>query len=110
MKIIFEKSNEIDGGDSIVKPTPIIQKSFVKKEEPVIKEATEDEPEVKGDSIFHVWIWPGPYIFDLTDKSKMIENTFPFSNEGKEQAVDWINEQYEVNKSKWPRRKTDELP
>ena len=32
-----EKSNEIDGGDSIVKPTPIIQKSFVKKEEPVIQ-------------------------------------------------------------------------
>ena len=83
---------------------------LIKKEEPVIKEATEDEPEVKGDSIFHVWLWPGPYIFDLTDKSKMIENTFPFSNEGKEQAVDWINEQYEVNKSKWPRRKTDELP
>lgn len=68
------------------------------------REAPED-----ADPIFHVWIWPGPYIFDLTDDSLKKENTFPFSNEGKEQAVDWINEQYEANISYWPRKKTDEI-
>ena len=39
---------------------------LIKREEPVIKEATEDTPEEKGEPIFHAWIWPGPYIFDLT--------------------------------------------
>ncbi len=32
-----EKSNEIDSGDSVVKPTPTVQKSFAKKEENIIK-------------------------------------------------------------------------
>lgn len=39
---------------------------LIKREEPVLKEATEDTPEEKGEPIFHAWIWPGPYIFDLT--------------------------------------------
>ena len=50
---------------------------LIKREEPVIKEATEDTPEEKGEPIFHAWIWPGPYIFDLTDDSKKTDNTFP---------------------------------
>ena len=62
-----------------------------------------------ADAIFHVWIWPGPYIFDKTDDSLKRENTFPFSEEGKKQAVDWINEEYEANIKYWPRRKTDEV-
>lgn len=49
---------------------------LIKREEPVIKEATEDTPEEKGEPIFHAWIWPGPYIFDLTDDSK--KQTIPF--------------------------------
>ena len=62
-----------------------------------------------ADAIFHVWIWPGPYIFDMTDDSLKRENTFPFSEEGKKQAVDWINTEYEANIKYWPRRKTDEV-
>ena len=62
-----------------------------------------------ADSIFHVWIRPGPYIFDKTDDSLKREHTFPFSEEGKKQAVDWINEEYEANIKYWPRRKTDEV-
>lgn len=49
---------------------------LIKREEPVIKEATDTEPEEKGDPIFHAWIWPGPYIFDLTDDS--LRQTKPF--------------------------------
>ena len=65
---------------------------LIKREESVIKEATEDTPEEKGEPIFHAWIWPGPYIFDLTDDSKKTDNTFPFTDDGKKQCVDWINE------------------
>ena len=38
-----EKSNEIDGGDSLVKPTPTVQKTVAKKEEPKV-EVQKSEP------------------------------------------------------------------
>ena len=62
----------------------------------------------EGDAIFHVWVWPGPYIFDLTADERKFDATFPFTEEGKQQAVDWINAQFEEHKSLWPKRKTDE--
>ena len=54
-----------------------------------------------GGSCFHAWIWPGPYIFDKTDDSLKLEHTADFSEEGKKEIVDWINEQYELNKDNW---------
>ena len=62
----------------------------------------------EGDAIFHVWVWPGPYIFDLTADERKFDAVFPFTEEGKQQAVDWINAQFEEHKSLWPKRKTDE--
>ena len=60
----------------------------------------------EGDPVFHVWVWPGPYIFDLTDESLKTETTFPFTEEGRKQSVDWINEQYEARIKEWPQKKT----
>ena len=78
---------------------------LIKREEPVIKEATEDTPEEKGEPIFHAWIWPGPYIFDLTDDSKKTDNTFPFTDDGKKQCVDWINEVISAHSNDYPKKK-----
>ena len=58
----------------------------------------------EGESIFHAWVWPGPYIFDLTDDSLKIEHTTPFSEEGKKEIVDWINSQYEIYKDVWSKK------
>lgn len=52
------------------------------------KEVLEDET-----TIFHAWVWPEPYTFDLTDKSLMADSTAPFTEDGKRQIVDWINSQ-----------------
>lgn len=49
-----------------------------------------------GEAIFHAWVWPEPYIFDLTDDSLKIDFTAPFSDEGKQQVVDWVNAQQAV--------------
>lgn len=59
-----------------------------------------ENPE-EGDSIFHAWVWPGPYIFDLTDDSLKLDITAPFTEDGKRQIVDWINKQYEAHKNEW---------
>lgn len=79
---------------------------LIKREQPtIIDPATnEEKPE---DPIFHVWIWPGPYIYDLTPAEQKLTARFPFSEEGKRQAVDWINEQFELHKNEWPKRKIE---
>lgn len=59
-----------------------------------------EQPEEK-DAIFHAWVWPGPRIFDLTDDGKKMDFTAPFSEEGKQAVVDWINEQYEKHGELW---------
>ena len=60
----------------------------------------QEKPE-EGEPIFHAWVWPGPYIFDLTDDSLKLDKTAPFSEDGKKVIVDWINEQYTLHKDEW---------
>lgn len=47
----------------------------------------------EGEPFFHVFAWQGPFIFDLVEDSKKIDASFPFTEEGKAQAVDWLNRQ-----------------
>lgn len=51
--------------------------------------------------IFHVTLWPGPYNFETTPNEKKITATFPFTQEGKQQVVDWLNKQWELRKKEW---------
>jgi hypothetical protein len=54
-----------------------------------------------GEALFHAWVWPGPLIFDLTAENAKTDFTAPFSNEGKQAVVDWINTQYETYPERW---------
>ncbi|MBP3489447.1 MAG: GNAT family acetyltransferase [Roseburia sp.] len=54
--------------------------------------------------VFLVTIWPGPYNFASTDDDKKTSATFPFTPEGKEAVVAWLNEQWQSRKSEWPAR------
>lgn len=54
--------------------------------------------------VFHVTIWPGPYNFVSTDDSLKTSATFPFTPEGKEQVVAWLNEQWQSRKAEWTAR------
>lgn len=51
--------------------------------------------------IFRCYIWPGPYGFDATPEDKKVMTVYPFTAEGKQQAVDWMNEQWKSRKD-WP--------
>ncbi len=48
-----------------------------------------------------VTIWPEPYSYLATPKEQKQIVEFEFSNDGKDQAVDWLNEQYEQQKELW---------
>ena len=67
----------------------------------MIKQDKNENEEV----IFHAWVWPGPYIFSLTDDSLKIDHTAPFTEDGKREIVDWINEQYLTYKDVWSKKK-----
>lgn len=58
-----------------------------------IKKVSENETD-----LFRVTFWPGPYCYDATDESRKTSAVFPFTEEGKQQAVDYLNEQWELNK------------
>ena len=79
---------------------------LIKREQPTAVDPETNEGKTE-DPVFHVWIWPGPYIFDLTPAEQKLTARFPFSEEGKHQAVDWINEQFELHKSEWSKKKLD---
>lgn len=61
----------------------------------LIKKDSED-----GD-VFRVTNWPGPYNFATTDDTKKTTATFPFTPEGKEAVVAWLNEQWKTRQSEW---------
>lgn len=71
------------------------------------REVEKDEEGKETGCFFHVFAWPGPYIFELTDAKKKRTAKFPFSEDGKKQAVDWLNEQYNDPNTKWPRSKIE---
>ena len=49
------------------------------------KDSRDDE------TILKVYAWPEPFIFDKTDEALKISQEFPFTNEGLEQSVEWLN-------------------
>lgn len=55
----------------------------------------------KGDADFVAIIWPEPYCFEATPEEKKTTNRFPFTMEGKEQMVAWLNEQYQTRFDEW---------
>lgn len=63
----------------------------------LIQKDTEDETD-----IFRVHIWPGPYNFAATDDSLKTAAAFPFTPEGKQQVVDFLNRQWASRKDGWP--------
>lgn len=42
-------------------------------------------------------VWPGPFIFSVTEEEKKTYESFPFSKEGIQAAEIWLNECYEKN-------------
>lgn len=50
---------------------------------------------------FRVWVWPGPYAFAATGEDVKTSADFPFTEEGRQQAVDWLNEQWAAKKDVW---------
>lgn len=54
----------------------------------------------EGDCL-DVTIWPEPFCFVKTPGNLKETQQFPLTIEGKDDAVEWLNEQYEAQKERW---------
>ena len=54
-------------------------------------------------AVMEVTIWPEPYCFEKTDDSQKQTAQFALTEEGKREAVEWLNRQYEEQKDRWER-------
>ena len=59
----------------------------------------------ENDAYFLASVWPEPFSFEKTEKEKIKEERFPFTEEGLLLAVKWLNDSYESRKEEW---KTEE--
>lgn len=90
----------------LIKSEDILSLNFYKKEKftgsyqgmrYLIQKDSEETKE-----IFRVYAWPGPYNYETTDNSLKKTAVFPFTLEGKQLAVDFLNEQWLDFQSKNP--------
>ena len=49
-------------------------------------------PEESEDDLFQATIWPGPYSSENTPDEVKQKNTAPFTEEGLQELVDWMNQ------------------
>lgn len=54
-----------------------------------------EKGEENGDTVLIVTVWPEPYGFDATPDEQKTRETFPFSEEGIEAGVAWLNQMKE---------------
>lgn len=55
----------------------------------------------KEEAGLEVTVYPEPYCYEATPEEQKTKEVFPFSEEGREQAVEWINQQYEEKMEIW---------
>lgn len=50
--------------------------------------------EIEDKTVLTAYVWPEPFCFDKTAEEGKDCMEFPFTEEGQEQAVQWLNERY----------------
>lgn len=65
------------------------------------KKQQKEEEKEEAKTVIEVIIWPEPYNFFKTPEQKKQRKLFPFTQEGKEEAVVWLNQQYKEQKALW---------
>ena len=54
-----------------------------------------------SEDTLNVWLYPEPWCFEMTPEEDKIYKNFPFTQEGLDSAVDWINENFKSRQDEW---------
>jgi hypothetical protein len=68
---------------------------LLQKRERVVEEASGDAP-AKTETVLAAIIWPEPMNFEHTPEEKKHDKEFPFHKEGLDEAIAWLNAEYEA--------------
>ena len=49
-------------------------------------------PDKRGEAVLKASVWPEPYSYASTDSALIEDRTFPFSQEGLEAVLNWLNQ------------------
>lgn len=92
MRFMFRKAKEL------VPLTPEEAAEAAKK----INEAEgETVPKEKEIDVLEVVCWKEPYSFECTPEEEKTVMHFPFTEEGREEGIVWLEEEYEARKEEW---------
>lgn len=61
--------------------------------DPLAKGKTKEEEEALNAKLMAT-VWPEPYNYESTPDEQKVSEYFPFSEDGMQMAVDWINEMH----------------
>lgn len=50
---------------------------------------------------FLVTVWPEPYNYEATAAEEKETERFPFSEDGREEMTQWLNQKYEEEQERW---------
>lgn len=54
-----------------------------------------------ADDTMNVYVYPEPFCIEMTPEDQITKREFPFSPEGIDKAVAWLNETYETDRNRW---------
>ena len=67
----------------------------LKKETAPCGDQEDENDEKKEQEVIRAVIWPEPFSFASTPDEKKEQADFPFDKEGRQKAIQWLNEKYE---------------
>ena len=83
---------------------PGLSINFLKKEEYSGSHSGMRYCLMKADDTIKVCIYPEPWCFDKTPEEEKTWKEFPFSPEGLNEAMDWLDRSYQDDIERWRKR------
>nr|WP_307998633.1 GNAT family acetyltransferase [uncultured Merdimonas sp.] len=56
-----------------------------------------------------VFLYPEPWSFERTPEEDKEQKDFPFTQEGMDDAIDWINQSYKAKRPYWEQKAKDRM-
>ena len=62
-----------------------------------------------SDDILTAYLYPEPWCFEANPDDQKEKKEFPFTQEGLDAALAWMNERYEADRDNWERISKDQM-
>lgn len=56
-----------------------------------------------------VYLYPEPWCFEATQEDQKEKKEFPFTQEGLDEAISWMNQRYETDRDNWERISKEQM-